>query len=878
MLRPLLLALSFAPFAPAQFSNPELLTTALLDTQSVEFADLDGDGQMELLVASAGANLIGWLTGDGQGHFGNVQTLTTQAAGATLVRAADLDLDGDLDVVGGSALDGSVRVWQNLGGPNIQFGPEVLEANAVMDLSDLDIVDVTGDGYPDILTASPTANRIAVLINNGDGTFQHIKVLVGPNLGAVGVTAMDVDGDGSMDVVGTHKGGNNTNYFRNLGGGNFASGVNFASGSSSAKDVAAFDADGDGDADLFLSGNGLRYFENLGAGAFATGVNLTTSGLGRMRIGDWDGDGDTDIATGSQFGSSGYVYLNQGGGAFAITLFLPTFQSHSLTDVAAADLNGDGVIDWATAQTIEDAPRVYLGIGPNLTDGFSEVTNPVLTMNGATDLAFGDFNEDGLRDLVAGSKLDGNVLHYAGLGGGSFAAPVALIEGEKDLVQVLVADFNGDGHDDVASLRTGQSRVRLVFSNGNGGFSNPFTVLQVGGITQIATGDLDGDGDLDLVAAFGFQDYIDWFRNNGNGNFSLAGSVAGVMDQPVELEVVDLDGDGHVDVLAGGEVASGVRWFKNQGAGAFVGLGQSLSAFSEGARGIEVGDLNADGLLDLVVASKIYGDLRIVMQTSPGVFSEPNLVYSETLSNVDLALSDVTNDGLLDMVVATSFVNEVRVHAGLGNGAFEAPMVISNTLSDYSRVLTGDVDGDGDQDLAFASFGGDNVGVVLNQAAFSDCNSNGVYDVAEIENGTATDLDGNGILDECLAPPLYADGFAIDAATGGAQAFALNAGVAHAGELYVMVGSLSGTAPGTQLGSLVVPINADAYTNLLLTTGVVPLAPKFGVLDGNGQATATLTLPAGTANAYVGQTAHHAFVTFGTDFTFASNAVPVTIE
>ena len=64
----------------------------------------------------------------------------------------------------------------------------------------------------------------------------------------------------------------------------------------------------------------------------------------------------------------------------------------------------------------------------------------------------------------------------------------------------------------------------------------------------------------------------------------------------------------------------------------------------------------------------------------------------------------------------------------------------------------------------------------------------------------------------------------------------------------------------------------------ILTTSVVPLAPKFGVLDGAGQGTVTLTLGPGVATSYVGQTAHHAFVTFGFGYTFASNAVPVTIE
>lgn len=878
MLRFALSTLVLAAPVHAQFSSPTPLTNPVLKTESTEFADLDGDGIVELLVASAGASSIGWLAGDGAGHFATFTPLTTEALGAVLVRAADLDLDGDLDVVGGSATDGHIRVWQNLGGPSIHFGPTVVEATAVAGLSDMEIVDVTGDGYPDILAASPDQNRIAILINDGSGGFQHIKVLVGANVDAIGVAALDVDDDGLLDVVGTHKGSASTNYFRNLGGGSFASGVNFASGSPSARDVAAFDADGDGDDDLLLSANGVLYYENLGGGDFGPKVTLTTLSLGRLRVGDFDGDGDIDFAAGSQFGHSGQVYRNFGDGTFEYVLSLPTFSSQSLLDVAAADINADGVVDWALAQSGQDAPRIFLGIGPGLSGGHTVVEDAFLTNNGATDVAIGDFNEDGIGDLVVGSKLDGNVVLFVGLGGGLFAMPVVLMAGETDLVQVLIADFNGDGHDDVASLRTSQARVRVVYNDGNGAFTNGFTALVSGGMSKVSAGDIDGDGDVDLVVARAFQDKLDWYANNGSGSFVFGGSVVSFMDQPVQLQVVDLDGDGLEDVVAGSSVVSGVRWFRNRGAGVFLGAGQELAPYADGASGLDTGDLNDDGLLDLVLAGKVSGQLSVVLQTTAGAFSAPETFFTELLSNVEIELAEVTGDGRLDLVVATSFVNEVRVFSGGGDGSFSGPMTISDQFPDHSSVATGDVDGDGDLDIAFTSFGGDNVAVVLNQSVFEDCNGNGVADFADLASGVATDFNGDGVLDACVAPPLYADGFVLDAAAGGAQTFALDAGVAHAGELFIMVGTLSGTAPGTPLGSLSVPINVDAYTTLLLTTGSIPLAPKFGLLDANGQASAVLNLAPGLANAYVGQTAHHAFVTFGVGYTFASNAVPITIE
>jgi hypothetical protein len=127
--------------------------------------------------------------------------------------------------------------------------------------------------------------------------------------------------------------------------------------------------------------------------------------------------------------------------------------------------------------------------------------------------------------------------------------------------------------------------------------------------------------------------------------------------------------------------------------------------------------------------------------------------------------------------------------------------------------------------------------------------------------------------------PLYANTLTLDASAGGVQLMSLDAGLAHAGELFIMAGSLSGTSSGTVVGSLTVPLNVDGYTLLSLTPGsAVPIAPKVGTLDAFGQASVALTAVPGVLMPYIGQTAHHAFVTFNGGYTFASNALPVTIE
>ncbi|MDF1800039.1 MAG: hypothetical protein P1V81_12750 [Planctomycetota bacterium] len=172
----------------------------------------------------------------------------------------------------------------------------------------------------------------------------------------------------------------------------------------------------------------------------------------------------------------------------------------------------------------------------------------------------------------------------------------------------------------------------------------------------------------------------------------------------------------------------------------------------------------------------------------------------------------------------------------------------------------------------------------LASGASSDCNGNGVPDECDISSGQSSDLDGNGIPDDCLAPPLYSDTLALSVAFGGTQTFQLAAPAAS--QLYLLLGTGSGTSPGTPVPGFVLPLNLDAYLlHTLLAPNKPPLVGSFGLLapapGGGGQATASLILPAAFDPSLVGLTLHHAFVSLslvGGTVTFVSNAVPLELE
>lgn len=111
------------------------------------------------------------------------------------------------------------------------------------------------------------------------------------------------------------------------------------------------------------------------------------------------------------------------------------------------------------------------------------------------------------------------------------------------------------------------------------------------------------------------------------------------------------------------------------------------------------------------------------------------------------------------------------------------------------------------------------------------------------------------------------------------QIFALEAGAAHAGKPYLLLGSLTGTSPGIRLGAVTLPLQPDAYLDLTLSFPNSPLlSQSLGTLDANGRATARFTAIPQIPVSLVGRSFYHAYLTIGNPpFDFASNAVSVTL-
>jgi hypothetical protein len=332
-----------------------------------------------------------------------------------------------------------------------------------------------------------------------------------------------------------------------------------------------------------------------------------------------DADNNLDVVTADEPTSSSdlstiSVLFGQGDGTFKPRVTYPGCNAgQSALQIILADFNRDGSTDVALACTDKNSSG---GLVIILSRGDGTFYPPVYYSTGdAESIAIGDFNRDGILDIaltdssVSKTKAEGNVVFFTGKGDGTFVQQATELTTPGFAYQIVAADFNGDGFDDVAysvaeTSPSLYSDLYVSFGDGNGNFTDPTVpiVTQIGEF--LTAGDTNGDNRVDIVSSSDLQPDnqqnigYSLFVLLGNGNGTFQPTVTYLSDIPSDPHLADVNGDGISDIIAGGSY--GALVYQGNGDGTFQPYQEPAIADFSLTFAVNAGDFNNDGNADLI--------------------------------------------------------------------------------------------------------------------------------------------------------------------------------------------------------------------------------------------------------------------------------------
>jgi len=566
----------------------------------------------------------------------------------------------------------------------------------------------------DLAVVNSADSSVSVLLGAGNGTF-GFQTTFPTGKDPVAIAAGDFNGDGNMDLAIANQTDDTVSVLLGNGKGEFTSQAP-VSLNGSPYYLLSGDVNNDAKADLFVlvaspnSGDLLFLLTSTGNGTFSvTGIGGGGS-IANIALGDLNNDGNLDVAFADSSSDSASIFLGNGAGGFA-SKFLSTVGPLGAPpqSVAVGDFNHDGNEDLAVTQIYFIA--VYPGngdgtFGAPLLGGVPSFTIPLL-------LVPADFNNDAQLDLAVVIPDYNVTLILLGNGDGTLASRADItLPASGGLGGAVIADFNNDGKSDLAIAQFNQPPkgsiqgfITILLGNGDGTFQNPApTPLSDVGIGEMISADLSGNGNADLASAdVDANGGIAVFLGNGNGIFGapIDSFVGGTNPMnPGPLAAGDFNRDGKMDLIVGSENTG------NNSSPLYVLLSQGNATFTANfiynlAYGfvpdVAVADFNHDGFLDLAVTTQ--NELLVFLGRGDGTFQAPVSDTNTALFTNSVATGDFNGDGRPDIVVGTS--GGVLFYAGNGDGTFQAPVSTPTSLS-MVTLAPGDFNGDGSLDLVTA--------------------------------------------------------------------------------------------------------------------------------------------------------------------------------
>ena len=393
----------------------------------------------------------------------------------------------------------------------------------------------------------------------------------------------------------------------------------------------------------------------LSAGYFQNGPSYAVGNVPQAEVlGDFNGDGKLDVAVANSWDSTVSVLLGTGDGGFLPKVDVPT--GYVPLAIARGDFDGDGRMDLVSLN-LDDSVSVLLGDGAG---GFTSRKDtpfdaaisfrPPQGPGGPAGLgaiAVADFNGDGKADVaIAGIGGGARLAILLGNGDGTFGTAPALAGSDSVMADLAAGDFNHDGKKDLAI--TTNTGVGVLLGNGDGTFGPEVDIAAGYCASSVVVADFNGDGKQDLaVSSFASGDFsghsnsvVTVLLGTGDGGFLAQAPYDEGSSYVNVLAAGDLNGDGKVDLASiyagqGGSVLE----IRGNGDGT---LGPTVSFGGPGmATSIAASDLNGDGLPDLVMADEGRAMLDVSLNDAVTVPTTTTLTANGSATTLVTAYGDV---------------------------------------------------------------------------------------------------------------------------------------------------------------------------------------------------------------------------------------------
>jgi hypothetical protein len=339
--------------------------------------------------------------------------------------------------------------------------------------------------------------------------------------------------------------------------------------------------------------------------------------------------------------------------------------------IEIADLNGDKIKDLVIANGEDSSVTVLLGTGKG---EFREAKgSPFPAGYMPNDIAIADFNKDGKPDMAFANHDRKYLTVLIGDGSGGFkpekGSPFPVVV-TPHTHGIAAGDFNSDGNLDLLTDSWGNDRLAVLFGNSNHGFNTPVKYLQVGKhpYQRARAADLNNDGNLDIVTTNLDGNNTTILLGDGKGNFrEPQGSPFACGDSPFGVAIGDINGDGRPDlaivnspsITSSNTGRDGLTILLGDGNGKFTTMPGSPFTAGNAPSRVAIGDLNSDGIADIVVTNYKSNTITIFMMKKGGVASSYSLLVGSKPDG--LAIADLNGDGEGDIVVANSGDNYINV-------------------------------------------------------------------------------------------------------------------------------------------------------------------------------------------------------------------------